>query len=142
MNPLMALSAALILLAAATNVTAESEKRWLPDAAYRTYGDNFKDIALLACLYEITESKSDREDLASSINGIREWTLYEQNEGMVKLEEAIDDARRAHYGSKEGTASLDAMKCMDFYHSDKLRELTDLYVGDAAKRSHAEDARR
>lgn len=133
-------SAALILLIAASMATAGSEKGRLPGAAYRTYGENFKDIALMACFYEIASNESDREDLASSINGVREWTLYDQNQSMDKLDEAIGDALAAHYGSKGGPASLDAMKCIDFYHSEKLRELTNIYVGDEAHRSHAEDS--
>jgi len=108
------------------------------DIKNRTYGQNFKDYALISCLMN-AEEKLNRplnKDLQWSISGyLQEWidfdldnikkTKYILNEINLLSKKYIDNAGGLQANPK---ATIYTFGCLNFYHSDDLDKLMKQFV--------------
>ncbi|MCU5774045.1 type VI secretion system amidase immunity protein Tai4 [Erwiniaceae bacterium BAC15a-03b] len=112
----------------------------LPETAYRTYAQSYKDAALAFCI--ATAYKADEHastDAAASARGIDNWGQYDLEESTGKVPELIDKYLAREYHSKHSREiKLDLMKCMDMYHGAELEALVKQYV-EHPDRTYAQD---
>ncbi len=102
----------------------------LPDAAYRPYGQNYRDIALTYCVARAYRSEPKAsEDAIYSSSGIDNWTRYDLENNTGQIEKLVNKYLSREYHSFEGPSiKLNLMKCMDMYHSKELDALVKKYV--------------
>ncbi|WP_129544458.1 T6SS amidase immunity protein Tai4 family protein [Serratia sp. 1D1416] len=102
---------------------------WPPQTAYRSYLQNYKDIALTYCIsvaYK-TSPEASKDAIASS-NGIDAWSYYTIRDEESPIIALTKRYLQQNYNAKDGKIRLDLMKCMDMYHSEDLDKLAKDYV--------------
>ncbi|MGP1120240.1 T6SS amidase immunity protein Tai4 family protein [Serratia sp. CY47444] len=107
----------------------ESIENWPPQAAYRSYLQNYKDIALTYCIsvaYK-TSPEASKDAIASS-NGIDAWSYYAIRDEESPIIALTKQYLQKNYNAKDGKSRLDLMKCMDMYHSENLDKLAKDYI--------------
>lgn len=116
----------LVLFASFTH--ANDEVPISPQAATRTYAQNFKDMVLAECL--ATAYKKDQQastDAGSSVSALRDWTYYDWDkhpyvEVIPPLVEKYlaRDYRNPLAESEIKGVQFDFLKCLDLYHGKEL----------------------
>lgn len=102
---------------------------WPPQAAYRSYLQNYKDIALTYCIsVAYKKSPEASKDAITSSNGIDAWSDYIIRDEASPVIALTKEYLAKTYHAKDGKSPLNLMKCMDMYHSKKLDALAKEYV--------------
>lgn len=101
------------------------------DVGYRTYGSNFKDYVLAACLQKAfgNHDSTFNEDAKASKGALLEmwidFNFKKSDKIQDELGKVIQKYLNQSYGSQIYPKSkLYIFKCMDLYHSDDLDKLT------------------
>lgn len=100
-----------------------------PEAASRTYAQNYKDMVLATCLTTAYRQNSEiSKDVGSSISALVEWTYYDMEEGPEAVEALVNKyLSRDYYNpiveSEVKGVRFDYLKCLDLYHSKELDSL-------------------
>ncbi|SCB87848.1 Type VI secretion system (T6SS), amidase immunity protein [Kosakonia oryzendophytica] len=108
-------------------VAADAQR---PDAASRTYAQNYKDAALALCVAKAYASEPGAsKDAAASASGLDNWSEYDAEKGAGKMGELVDKYLAREYHSHQGNdVKLNLMKCIDMYHSAGLEQQVRDYV--------------
>jgi len=107
-----------VLLAFSNNVTAENSKKY-------SAKEYFKNYALSACISDGFEAKEIHSDAAAAARGyleLGEYPLEAHTEATLLGREFLEKEYKSHTGE-----SLTLMKCIDFYHSNELENITAKY---------------
>lgn len=105
-----------------------------PQAAARTYLQNYKDMVLANCLASAYSSEPQAAlDAGSSVSALRDWTYYDLEKAPAAIKNLIDSylARNYHnplVDSEVKDVRFDLLKCLDLYHSDELDKQADQLV--------------
>ncbi|MEJ8798751.1 type VI secretion system amidase immunity protein Tai4 [Trinickia caryophylli] len=121
-----ALSAAALLTALASD--AKDIAHSSPEAATRTYAQNFKDMVLATCI--ANAYKGDQRaavDAGSSVSALRDWTYYDLEKSPDVIRALVDrylarDYRNPLAESETKDVKFDFLKCLDLYHSRELEQ--------------------
>ncbi|WP_203236094.1 type VI secretion system amidase immunity protein Tai4 [Pluralibacter gergoviae] len=101
-----------------------------PEAAKRTYAQNYKDMVLAACIATAyANEKGAAVDAGSSVTALREWTYYDMEKSPDAIRSLVDRyLARDYYNplaeSEVRSIKFDLLKCFDLYHSDELAAQT------------------
>ena len=113
---------------------AQSSHQTSPQAATRTYAQNYKDMVLATCI--ATSYKQDgiaAVDAGSSVSALLEWGYYDLEKAPGAIKALVDEylARDYHNPLVEAEVKgvrFDLLKCLDLYHSEALNEQVDQLV--------------
>lgn len=100
-------------------------------AMNRTNEENYKDMALAACISTIYEGTTASEDANITTSAFLEWTYYDLDKGNAAIAALVQKYLRRDYSNPtEGYAGakFDLLKCLDMYHSQELDDQTKKYV--------------
>lgn len=105
---------------------AKDETPASPQAATRTYAQNFKDMVLATCI--ANAYKNDKEaaiDAGSSVSALRDWTYYDLDKAPDAIRKLVDSYLARDYHNPLADAEIkgvkfDLLKCFDLYHSKEL----------------------
>ncbi|MCW7537990.1 type VI secretion system amidase immunity protein Tai4 [Aquabacterium sp. A7-Y] len=115
-----------LLLAASLCVQAKDQPGTSPQAAERTYGQNFKDIVLATCIATAYRKEPNAAaDAGSSVSALRDWTYYDMENSPDAIKSLVDAylARDYHnplVAPEVKDVKFDLLKCLDLYHSKEL----------------------
>jgi len=111
-----------------------------PDAASRTYAQNYKDAAMALCIAKAYASEpAAGKDASASAGGFDNWSEYDAEKGAGKMGELADRYLAGEYHSHQGSdVKLNLMKCIDMYHSAELAKQVKDFVPHP-ERSWAQD---
>lgn len=103
----------------------------LPEAASRTYAQNYKDSALAFCISSAYAQHPEvSHDAISSASALDYWSQYDLENSTEKIPELVKTYLARQYASHQGAGTrLDLMKCIDLYNGPELDALTKQYVG-------------
>lgn len=113
---------------------AQDTQQTFPQAAARTYAQNYKDMVLATCI--ATAYKQDKEavvDAGSSVSALRDWAYYDLEKAPDAIKALVDEylARNYHNPLAESEVKgvrFDFLKCLDLYHSKALDEQVEQLV--------------
>lgn len=127
MRPAIALLLALCTFAAGA---LAKDADGLPDAAHRSYLQNYKDMALAACIAKAyAAAPAVAADARASAGAYFEWSAYDVDASTGRLDALIDRQLAKTYGSWQGpSVTLTLMKCIDLSHSAELDALGRQYT--------------
>lgn len=97
-----------------------------PEAATRTYAQNYKDMVLAICVANAyKDDKHASMDAGSSVSALRDWALYDLEQAPEEIRALVDGflARDYHNPLVESEVKgvrFDFLKCLDLYHSKAL----------------------
>jgi len=119
---------ALTTVMAASTCYAQNSQQASPQAAARTYAQNYKDMVLATCI--TTAYKRDKEaaaDAGSSVSALRDWAYYDLEKAPDAIKALVEEylARDYHNPIVESEVKgvrFDFLKCLDLYHSKALDE--------------------
>ncbi|KOC89984.1 T6SS amidase immunity protein Tai4 family protein [Winslowiella iniecta] len=119
-----------VYLAGVSLIATSAWSAQLPETAYRTYAQNYKDAALAYCVSQAYAADGNAHaDASASANGIDNWGEYDLENSSGKVPELVKEYLSRDYQSKHGHGTrLNLMKCLDMYHSVQLQELVEKYV--------------
>ncbi len=123
MSPIRALPAVVALfLGAVALADGPPPRAVLPEAARRTYAQNYADIALALCIAQAYAADPHaKADAISSAGGIDEWSNFDLQPGHEAMAALISLYLSRDYPSIHGPqVRLDLMKCLDLFHSKEL----------------------
>ncbi|AUP77025.1 hypothetical protein CWS02_23345 [Enterobacter sp. EA-1] len=91
---------ALLTVLSFSAVAADAQR---PDAASRTYAQNYKDAALALCVAKAYASEPGAsKDAAASASGLDNWSEYDAEKGAGKMGELVDKYLAREYHSHQG----------------------------------------
>lgn len=123
-----------LAIAAATSIGQAAEAGKGPQAAGRTYAQNYKDMVLAHCLAKAYEASPDAaKDAGSSVSALRDWTYYDMDAATGEIDKLIGEYLRKDYTNPLADSAIngvrfDLLKCMDLYHSPALQAQVDRFV--------------
>lgn len=137
---------ALIMIACHSAFAADAKKplepyQENPEVASRTYFQNYKDLALAACIAQAYSGESKAAaDAGATASGLDStWTSYDVENGSDEIYKLVNQYLKRQYNSVQGPEiKLDLMKCLDLYHSKELEILAKRVVLNPA-RSYRKD---
>ncbi|MFP3757595.1 type VI secretion system amidase immunity protein Tai4 [Cupriavidus sp. SIMBA_020] len=130
-------SAYIRLLLAAALAAGESLAKDVPvsrpQAAGRTYGQNYKDMVLAWCVATAYPGSTAASDAGSSVSALRDWTYYDMEGAGKAIQELVDRYLARDYFNLLAEAEVPGLKfqflkCLDLYHSKELQEQVNRYV--------------
>jgi len=132
-NTVRALALAVMALSFGKTSTADGgdSQALLPEAAFRTYAQNYKDLALASCIARAySEEPKAAADAGATAAGLdAAWTRYDPEKGSGEIARLVDQYLARQYHSIHGPEiRLDLMKCLDLYHSKELETLAERLV--------------
>lgn len=105
-----------------------------PQAAGRTYAQNYKDMLLALCVANAyaQEPKAAR-DAGSSFSALRDWTNYDMDSSPDAIKSLVDGFLARNYANPLVEAEVkgitfDFLKCLDLYHSPELEAQVKQFV--------------
>lgn len=122
----VAISALAFLTASASH--AKDVTRSSPEAATRTYAQNFKDMVFATCVANAYKGDTGAAvDAGSSVSALRDWTYYDLEKSPDAIRALVDRyLARDYYNpmveSETKGVKFDFLKCLDLYHSRELDE--------------------
>lgn len=130
---------ALVLLAAGC-ATVPAVDRGLPEAAFRTFAVNYKDMMLAGCIAMAYKDVPEvAKDAQRTGGAFMEWTRYDVESATGVNVQIIDRYLARTYHAKEAPdVRLDLLKCFDMYHSAELDAQVKQYV-DRPSDTYADD---
>ncbi|AGB83034.1 hypothetical protein D781_2783 [Serratia sp. FGI94] len=118
-----------LFLVAGYTMAQSSMADWPPQAAHRSYLQNYKDIALTYCIsVAYKKSPEASKDAIASSGGIDAWSDYIIRDEASPIIALTKEYLAKNYHAKDGKSSLNLMKCMDMYHGKELDRLAKEYV--------------
>jgi len=107
---------------------AKDDRRTSPQAAVRTYAQNYKDMVLATCIANAYKNDTDAAvDAGSSVSALRDWTYYDLEKAPDAIKAMVDGylARDYHNPLVEAEPEIkdvrfNLLKCLDLYHSEDL----------------------
>ncbi|WP_069865147.1 type VI secretion system amidase immunity protein Tai4 [Pseudomonas citronellolis] len=120
-----------LLAAALLPLAAQAEG---PQAAARTYAQNYKDMVLATCIANAYKADgSAAVDAGSSVSALRDWTYYDMENSPDAIKALVEgylarDYRNPLAESEVKGVRFDLLKCLDLYHSKELQEQVDKFV--------------
>jgi hypothetical protein len=106
-----------------------------PQAAARTYAQNYKDMILALCLAKAYKGEAAGADASSSFSALRDWTYYDIENSPDAIKALVERylARDYHNPLADAEAmgtKFDLLKCLDLYHSPALEAQMRQFVPD------------
>ncbi len=126
--------AVALLLASQGVVYAKDNALSGPEAAGRTYLQNYKDMVLATCISDAyKDDKTAPADAGSSVSALRDWTYFDMDKSPDEIKALIDQFLKRNYANPlaEGEVKgvkFDFLKCLDLYHSKELDDQAKKYV--------------
>lgn len=120
-----------LLTAALLPLAAQAEG---PQAAARTYAQNYKDMVLATCIANAYKADgSAAVDAGSSVSALRDWTYYDMENSPDAIKALVEgylarDYRNPLAESEVKGVRFDLLKCLDLYHSKELQAQVDKFV--------------
>lgn len=105
-----------------------------PQAAARTYAQNYKDMVLATCIADAYKNDSDAAvDAGSSVSALRDWTYYDMEKSPDAVKSLVDNYLARNYynplaESEVKGVRFDFLKCLDLYHSQALEDQVKQFV--------------
>nr|WP_311674493.1 MULTISPECIES: type VI secretion system amidase immunity protein Tai4 [Paraburkholderia] len=105
---------------------AKDDSPTSPQAASRTYAQNFKDMVLASCIAKAYKRDNGASiDAGSSVSALRDWTYYDMDKAPDAIEALVDRYLARDYHNPLADAEIkdvkfDLLKCLDLYHSKEL----------------------
>ncbi|QHM73366.1 type VI secretion system amidase immunity protein Tai4 [Mixta intestinalis] len=99
-----------------------------PQAAMRTYKQNYKDMVLAECVASAyRDEPRATQDAGSSVSALRDWTYYDMEKAPGAINRLVENylARDYHNPLVEPEVSgvrFELLKCFDLYHSEALEK--------------------
>jgi len=111
-------------------ICSEIANAQLPDAANRSYAQNYKDKVLAACIATAYKGTKDvSRDATYTASALNEWGRYDIDGSTGKMEEIISQfLSRPYHSIHSEEVHLNLLKCIDLYHSKELEAQVKLYV--------------
>lgn len=116
---------ALALCALACGAIAK-DQRDSPQAAARTYLQNYKDMALAVCVASAYRKDPDAaKDAGSSVSALEDWGYYDLERSAQDIRALVDRYLARNYANPLVEAEVpgirfDFLKCLDMYHGKEL----------------------
>lgn len=138
---------AFVILSACTVSTAARSPNAAidgPRAATRTYGENYRDMALAMCIADAYKAEpSVASDVGSSVSALRDWTYYDMDNAPDALQTLVKKYLALDYRNPLADAEVKGvqfnfLKCLDLYHSDELEAQVRQFVPNP-NRTYRED---
>lgn len=107
-----------------------------PQAAARTYAQNYKDMVLATCIANAYKADgSAAVDAGSSVSALRDWTYYDMENAPDAVKALVEsylarDYRNPLAESEVKGVRFDLLKCLDLYHSKELQAQVEKFVLD------------
>ncbi len=120
---LFILAAALVSFSAGAQENVHS-----PEAAARSYGQNYKDMVLATCVAQAYQADPGAAtDAGSSVSALRDWTYYDMEAAPDEIKALVDAYLARNYFNPLAEAEVKGvkfamLKCLDLYHSKALDE--------------------
>lgn len=111
-----------------------NNRNMTPDAANRSYTQNYKDMVLATCIANAYhEDKSASFDAGSSVSALQEWTYYDLEKSPLAVRKLIADYLSRDYSNplvehEVKGVKFNLLKCLDVYHSKELQKLASSLV--------------
>ncbi|MDR2924497.1 MAG: type VI secretion system amidase immunity protein Tai4 [Azoarcus sp.] len=134
----------LIFMLSTLTCHANNDRIIGPQAAARTYAQNYKDIVLARCV--ATAYEKDRPELAMDVQGsaiaLGDWTYYERGKSYDAINAIVSRYLARHYYLNPSFKSDDLqggrfhfhfLKCLDLYHSEELETQVKQFVGNPTR---------
>jgi hypothetical protein len=101
-----------------------------PEAASRTYAQNYKDLALAICISKAYESEPKAsKDASATASGFDEFSSYDLDNAAGEISRLVEKYLAREYHSIQGPdVKLNLMKCFDMYHSAEMETLVRRFV--------------
>lgn len=105
-----------------------------PQAATRTYAQNYKDMVLAMCVANAYKKDTTASvDAGSSFSALRDWTYYDMENSPDEIKSLVEGylARDYHNPLVESEVKgvkFDFLKCLDLYHSKELNAQVKRFV--------------
>lgn len=118
---------ATVLTLVFESASAEQKHLELPEVASRSYAQNFKDLALSACIAAAYASDPKASaDAGATTGGLAStWTNDDAELAAGEITRLVAKYLAREYHSIHGPGiKLDLMKCLDLYHGEELDRLT------------------
>lgn len=100
-----------------------------PEAGARSHAQNYKDMALAACMAQAYRNDPGAaKDAGSSASALRDWTSFDLEESPDAVKSLVNRYLARDYSnplveSEIHGVRFDFLKCMDMYHSKALADL-------------------
>jgi type VI secretion system (T6SS) amidase immunity protein Tai4 len=97
-----------------------------PQAAGRTYAQNYKDMLLALCIANAyAQDQHAARDAGSSFSALRDWTNYDMDSSPDAIKALVDGYLARNYRNPLVEAEVkgvgfDFLKCLDLYHGPEL----------------------
>jgi hypothetical protein len=105
-----------------------------PQAAGRTYAQNYKDMLLALCVANAyAQDPKAARDAGSSFSALRDWTNYDMDSSPDAIKSLVDGYLARNYANPLVEAEVkgiafDFLKCLDLYHSAELEAQVKQFV--------------
>lgn len=105
-----------------------------PQAATRTYVQNYKDMVLAICIANAyKDDKHASADVGGSVSALRDWALYDLEQAPDEIRALVDSYLGRDYHNPLAESEVkgvrfDFLKCLDLYHSEELNRQVDRLV--------------
>ena len=105
-----------------------------PQAATRTYAQNYKDMVLAMCIANAYKKDTTASvDAGSSFSALRDWTYYDMENSPDAIQALVENyLARDYYNplveSEVKGVKFDFLKCLDLYHSKELNAQVKRFV--------------
>lgn len=117
------------------NAWAKQPSQSGPEAATRTYAQNYKDMVLASCLADAYQNDAAGNDIGSSVSALRDWTYFDMDQSTMPRDALIKKYLARDYTNPLAEAEVKGvkfafLKCLDLYHSTELQTQVEKYVID------------
>jgi hypothetical protein len=105
-----------------------------PQAAGRTYAQNYKDMVLALCIANAyAQDQHAARDAGSSFSALRDWTNYDMDSSPDAIKALVDGYLARNYSNPLVEAEVkgvrfDFLKCLDLYHGAELEAQVKQFV--------------
>jgi len=137
----LAVAACAVMSSCALNNNQPVTPHEGPEAAGRSYAQNYKDMALATCVADAYNRYASTDnttcdaacDAGSSISLLREWGYYDLDEAPDAIKALVDSYLGRDYFNPLAEVEVkgvrfDFLKCLDMYHSKELDEQVKRWV--------------
>jgi hypothetical protein len=123
---------ALAATACLVGASSGTPERASPEAAVRTYAENYKDMLLAKCLAKAYESEQTAaNDAHSTASVLVDWTYYDAERSTDEIDTLIQRYLGRDYQNplvEYKGVRFDLLKCLDLYHSKDLAQQVRRFV--------------
>lgn len=129
MNKYLIFLSTLSIGLTACSTHAEENKDNSPQAHFRSYLQNYKDMVFAECIATAYRNNPNAAtDAGSSVSALRDWTYYDFEQSIDAVNPLIEGyLARDYYNPLVDTeiqnVQFNLLKCLDLYHSKDLDAL-------------------